>query len=77
VDSALASSAWLPLESNPEIFNAFGKRIAEKILRRFKIGELPREPGLLDAVPVMPIACALVGAGSVFALRVLARKIAA
>ncbi|KAG8464526.1 hypothetical protein KFE25_009894 [Diacronema lutheri] len=50
---------------------------AEKILRRFKIGELPREPGLLDAVPVMPIACALVGAGSVFALRVLARKIAA
>jgi len=44
---------------------------AEKILSRFKIGELPKPPGIFDNIPVVPIACSLVGAVGMIALRSL------
>ncbi|KAG8460350.1 hypothetical protein KFE25_011841 [Diacronema lutheri] len=50
VDSALASSAWLPLESNPEIFNAFGKRIGLPDDWGF-VDVLGLDDELLDMVP--------------------------
>lgn len=50
---------------------------AEKILQRFKVGELPREPSAFDGLPLVPITCALLGAGGMLALRALARKASA
>jgi hypothetical protein len=50
---------------------------AEKILGRFKIGELPKPPSLLDSLPLLPIACALSGATGMLLLRSLARRVSA
>jgi len=47
---------------------------AEKILMKFKIGELPKPPGLLDGVPIVPILCALGGAIGMLGLRALALR---
>lgn len=47
---------------------------AEKILSKFKIGELPKPPGLFDGVPIVPIACALAGALGLVLVRAALRK---
>lgn len=41
---------------------------------KYKIGELPKPPGLFDGVPIVPMLCALGGAFGMLGLRALALR---